>query len=311
LEHRRELLGGRDMHGRNRPPVKARRKSGARKARRAQGSTPGLQEQVVSLTRELKESREEQTATSEVLKIISSSPGELKPVFDAILENATRICEAKFGNLFLYADNSFRIAAQKNAPPAYAERWRQRPILVVGDNPHNPLDRLAASKSVVDMPDLMAEQGYIERDPRFVALVESAGARTHLAVPMLKDSELVGAISIFRQDVCPFTSKQIELVQNFASQAVIAIENARLLNDLNKLNQQLEQRVADQVSEIERMSRLRRFLPPQVADLIVASGTEKQLESHRREITALFCDLRGFTGFSESSDPEDVMALLH
>jgi class 3 adenylate cyclase len=310
LEHRRELLGGRDMHGRSGQPVKARRKSGTRKARRAQGTTPGLQEQVVALTRELKESREEQTATSEVLKIISSSPGELKPVFDAILENATRICEAKFGNLFLYADNSFRIAAQKNAPPAYAERWRQRPILVVGDNPHNPLDRLAASKSVVDMPDLMAEQGYIERDPRFVALVESAGARTHLAVPMLKDSELVGAISIFRQDVCPFTSKQIELVQNFASQAVIAIENARLLNDLNKLNQQLEQRVADQVSEIERMSRLRRFLPPQVADLIVASGTEKQLESHRREITALFCDLRGFTGFSESSDPEDVMALL-
>ena len=156
----------------------------------------------------------------------------------------------------------------------------------------------------------MAEQGYLERDPRFVALVESAGARTHVAVPMLKDGELVGAISIFRQDVCPFTSKQIELVQNFASQAVIAIENTRLLNDLNKLNQQLEQRVADQVSEIERMSRLRRFLPPQVADLIVASGTEKQLESHRREITALFCDLRGFTGFSESSDPEDVMALL-
>jgi adenylate cyclase len=181
---------------------------------------------------------------------------------------------------------------------------------VVGDNPHNPLDRLAASKSVIDMPDLMAEQGYIERDPRFVALVEAAGARTHLAVPMLKDNELVGAISIFRQDVCPFTSKQIELVQNFASQAVIAIENARLLNELNKLNQQLEHRVSDQVSEIERMSRLRRFLPPQVADLIVASGTEKQLESHRREITALFCDLRGFTGFSESSDPEDVMALL-
>jgi adenylate cyclase len=127
---------------------------------------------------------------------------------------------------------------------------------------------------------------------------------------MLKNNEAIGALTIYRQEVRPFTEKQIELIQNFAAQAVIAIENARLLNDLNKLNQQLEQRVGDQVNEIERMGRLRRFLPPQVADLIVASGAEKQLESHRREITALFCDLRGFTGFSESSDPEDVMALL-
>ena len=134
--------------------------------------------------------------------------------------------------------------------------------------------------------------------------------------PCLKKDDLFGAIMIYRQEVQSFTDKQIALVEIFADQAAIAIENSRLLTNSGRteevvnLNQHLEQRVADQVGEIERMSRLRRFLPPQVADLIVASGSEKQLESHRREITALFCDLRGFTGFTESADAEDVMALL-
>ena len=252
-------------------------------------------------TGDLSEALEQQTATSEVLKVISSSPAQLEPVFNAILANAVRICEAKFGIMFLYENNEFQPAALLNASKDLADfLWRRGPFKA---SPGTPLDRLVKTKGVIYTADEAAEP-----DPGAPARL--GGARSLVGVPMVKQNKLIGAIVIYRQEVRPFTDKQIELVANFAKQAVIAIENARLLNDLNKLNQQLEQRVTDQVSEIERMGRLRRFLPPQVADLIVASGAEKQLESHRREITALFCDLRGFTGFSESSDPEDVMALL-
>ena len=277
----------------------------ARKVPPASVSTADLQEQVTALTRELQEAREQQTATSEVLKVISSSPGDLQPVFQAILQNATQLCEAKFGTMYLCDGDGLRFAATHGAPPAYVEARKQR-----GVAPDGPVRRAATTKQVVHIADIRELRSYRDRHPSAVLAAELGKFRTVLAVPMLRDDELIGVITINRQEVRPFTDKQIELVKNFAAQGVIAIENARLLTDLNKLNQQLEQRVTDQVSEIERMGRLRRFLPAQVADLIVASGAEKQLESHRREITALFCDLRGFTGFSESSDPEDVMALL-
>jgi len=446
------------------------------------------------LLNELREALAQQTATSEVLQVISSSPGDLEPVFATMLESAATMCDAKFGNIFRWHGEVLNLVATYNTPPAFFELRRRSPLR---PDPENPIGRMISTKAVVHIADLAAERRYVEKsDPYVVAAVELAGIRTVAAVPMLKENELIGAIIVYRQEVRPFTEKHIELVTNFAAQAVIAIENARLLSELRealqqqtatadvlkvisrstfdlkavlrtlvesaahvceadignialpsadgtyqieadygqspalseelrrqklkpgpagvigrtalsrstvhildaqadpdyqlrealrlggyhtmlgapllregnvvgvfglarttvrpfteneielvttfadqaviaienarllrelrertdqleaqsqevvKLNQQLEQRVADQVGEIERMGRLRRFLPPQVADLIVASGAEKQLESHRREITALFCDLRGFTGFSESSDPEDVMALL-
>jgi class 3 adenylate cyclase len=266
------------------------------------------------LLNELRQSLEQQTASSEVLQVISSSPGDLEPVFASMLEKAVHICDASFGNIYRMNAEAFSLVAAYNTPPAFAEYRKRLPISAGGEA---PTGRVSQTKVVVHVTDLTTEQAYIEGDPAFVAAAELGGVRTYLVVPLLKEDEVIGVFTLARQEVRPFTDKQIALVQSFTSQAVIAIENTRLLNELRhrteeveKLNQHLEQRVTDQVGEIERMGRLRRFLPPQVADLIVASGTEKQLESHRREITALFCDLRGFTGFSEASAPEDVMTLL-
>ncbi|MBO0717599.1 MAG: GAF domain-containing protein, partial [Rhizobiales bacterium] len=230
-------------------------------------------------TADLSESLEQQTATSEVLKVISSSPGDLQPVFSAMLESAARLCDANFGNIFRWDGEVLHLVATYNTPAAFDEARRRSPLARGQDN---PIGKMLATKTVLHVTDLAADERYIRRaDRNIVAAVELGGIRTFVGVPMLHDNEMIGALIIYRQEVRPFTDKQIELVKNFAAQAVIAIENARLLDDLNRLNKELEARVADQVGEIERMGRLRRFLPPQVADLIVASGTEKQLESHR------------------------------
>src|SRR3984893_16270247 len=275
-----------------------------------------LQQRLDERTAERDEALAREAATAEVLQVINTSPGKLAPVFESILDKALRLCEAAHGALATWDGEYFNRMATRGpwtdpadpTPRQYLEPKRK-------PAPGSFAERIRHGENIISTSDLTQSDAF-NSSPAMQAAARY-GMRSYVSVALRMETQLLGNISFFRREVRPFSEKEIALLQNFAAQAVIAMENARLLDELRQRNdeiagwnRELETRVAAQLAELERTGKLRRFLAPQLADLIIAQGDENILESHRREIVVVFCDIRGFTAFAERAEPEEVMALL-
>ena len=256
-----------------------------------QESYADLENKVEDRTRELSESLQQQTATAEVLQVISRSKFELEPIFDIIVHSAARLCNADSVFVFQRVADAYHLVASHGFSPEYRDFVQRNPISA---GRGTLVGRAALDVRITHIPDILADPEYTWSDSQ-----RMGGFRTMLGVPLVREGESIGSLALTRRDVRPFSDKQVALVTTFADQVVIAIENVRLLEEVQARTRELAQ------------SRLRRFLAPQVAELLVSSGeSEPTLESRRCEVTVVFCDLRGFTAFAESAEPEEVMAVL-
>ena len=261
------------------------------------------------LITETSEALEQQTATAEILRVIAGSPADLQPIFDGIAAAAVNLTNAALAGVVTYDGRLMHLAAMYGATPEELQNIRH--VFPIPADRGTATGRAILTRQIARIEDMSADPEYA-----YPKLAKSSG-QTVLAVPMLRDGNPVGAINVQRRHVEPFTEKEIDLFKTFADQAVIAMENARLLGELRQrteevveLNRGLEERVAEQVEELGRVGRLKRFLAPQLAEMIVSHGDEKILESHRREIVVVFCDLRGYTAFTETAEPEEVLDFL-
>ena len=267
--------------------------------------------------RELQARFEREAATREILEVISRSRDDEKPVFDAILENAARLCNAPLAFLSMVNEERTHVTvpAHRGGRPKFAADLDD--LLVPIDGSKLLAVRAITERNVIRMDDVADDEMYRDREHYRVALVENEGVRSILVVPLISGNQGIGAIILYRREVAPFSDDDVALAESFAAQAMIAVENVKQFKalqarteEVQALNENLESRVATQVDELERMGRLKRFLSPQVADAVLAEGDEKLLSSHRALIATLFCDMRGFTAFCETAEPEEAIEVL-